>query len=29
MNAPITLTINTFNGRVLKSNGDSVILYLR
>ena len=29
MKAPITLTIKTLIGRVLKSNGDSVILYLR
>ena len=29
MNAPIIFTIKTFSGRVLKSKGDSVILYLR
>ena len=27
--APITLTIKTLTGKVLKINGDSVILYLR
>ena len=27
MNEPITLTIRTLSGIVLKSNGDSVILY--
>ena len=27
--APITLTIKTLTGIVLKSNGDSVILYLK
>ena len=29
INDPITLTIKTFTGIVLKSNGDSVSLYLR
>ena len=29
MNEPITLTIKTFTGNVLKINGDSVSLYLR
>jgi len=29
MNAPIIFTIKTLSGYVLKSNGDSVILYLR
>ena len=29
MNAPITFTIKTLTGSVLKINGDSVILYLR
>ncbi len=29
INAPITFTVKTFSGNVLKSNGDSVILYLR
>ena len=29
MNEPITLTIRTLSGIALKSNGDSVILYLK
>lgn len=29
INAPITFTIKTLRGNVLKSKGDSVILYLR